>query len=110
MIGLSVGDPGSCSGPVRCAQSMGAGDVNISPRASIRKWAMNCFGSLPDSLPSGMFTMRRLDRRNLFSRSSTRSRRCLFWDSRDFTLASAKAILSKFSPTLVSLSVRRLLN
>ena len=46
MKGIDFGDSRSGRGLVRCSRSMGSDDVNISPRASIKKLAIISFGSL----------------------------------------------------------------
>lgn len=49
------------------------------PIMSIRTSEMNFMGSLPSSLPSGIFSIRRLALRERFSRSSHRSASDWFW-------------------------------
>ncbi len=96
-----------CGVTDRWALSNSGGSVKASgPMHSTSSSEMNSIGSLPFSLPSGMFIVLKLDLRDLFSVLSTRSNNVWFCTWRDLIVALAVVRCSKFSPTMFSVAVR----
>ena len=95
------GDCRGCSGflPTLCDLSKAGAESKTSlPIISISMLDINATGSSPPSLSSGTFTILKLDLRERFSKSSMRSRSCVFCVCKDLIAASAVNNFSKFSP------------